>query len=236
MSMRPVLNDDVWVIVPTFNEASVVRSVLTDLMTYFPNVVAVDDGSADRSAAEITASGARLVRHSLNLGTGAAIQTGLDFAMLHRKARYFVTFDADGQHSPADAAAMVARLRGDSDLHVLVGSRFLGGSTGASRSRLLLLKVAKIFERWTSGIELTDAHNGLRVFSRDFAERLDLKFADFAHASEFLQCVASSKLAYAEHPVEIAYTTYSRAKGQRNINSVNIAMDLWMHQLLRGRS
>jgi glycosyltransferase involved in cell wall biosynthesis len=228
-------NEDVWVIVPTFNEAPVVRGVLDGLRRYFPKVVAVDDGSGDDSSAEIRAAGVRLVRHPVNLGAGAAIQTGLDFAMLDPDARLFVTFDADGQHDPADAAAMVERIR-DSDLHVLIGSRFLGGAHGIKASRRALLAAARLFERTTTSVRLTDAHNGLRVFSREFARQLNLSFADFAHASEFLERIASSGLAYAEHPVAISYTEYSRAKGQRNINSVNIAVDVWMHHLLYGRA
>src|SRR5947209_18866821 len=103
-------NRDVWIVVPVYNEAPVVGTVLEERLAYFPNVVAVDDGSCDDSASEIIASGARLVRHPVNLGYGAALQTGLVFAMLDPGARFFLTFDADGQHEAADAAGMVDRL------------------------------------------------------------------------------------------------------------------------------
>lgn len=227
-------NSDVWVIVPTYNEATVVRDVLIGLQKHFPNVVAVDDGSTDASNAEILASGARLIRHSINLGAGAAMQTGLDFALLDRAARFFVTFDADGQHRADDAAAMIDRLRlGQQD--ILVGSRFLGDSVGLTGSRRALLKSARVFEWLMSGVRLTDAHNGLRAFSRQFAEQIHLTFADMAHASEVLELIGKSKLLYAEHPVTIDYTAYTRSKGQRSINSVNIAVDVWLHHLLGGR-
>lgn len=227
-------NLDVWVIVPTYNEAPVVREVLVNLRRLFPNVVAVDDGSSDSSDAEILASGSRLVRHAINLGAGAAMQTGIEFALLDREARYFVSFDADGQHRAEDAAAMVERLRtGEHD--ILIGSRFLGATSGLGGGRKYLLKAARVFEWMTSGVRLTDAHNGLRAFSRAFAEQIDLTFADMAHASELLEQIGKSKLRYAEHPVTIDYTDYSRAKGQRSINSVNIAVDVWLNHLLRGR-
>src|SRR6476620_5294716 len=100
-------NEDVWVIVPTYNEAKVVRGVIEALRVHFPHVVAVDDGSVDGSALEILAGGARLVRHPINMGAGAALQTGVDFDLLDPGARYFVTFDADGQHRVDDAVAMV---------------------------------------------------------------------------------------------------------------------------------
>jgi glycosyltransferase involved in cell wall biosynthesis len=232
---RPIgTNADVWVIVPMFNEATVVRSVLTALRRFFPNVVAVDDGSADSSAAEAMAAGARLVRHAVNLGAGAAIQTGLEFALLDGAARYFVTFDADGQHRAEDAAGMVDRLRSGHP-EILIGSRFLGSTLGATSGRKSLLRVARVFEWLTSGVRLTDAHNGLRAFTRNFAERIDLTFSDMAHATELLVQIKKSQLPYAEHPVTIEYTDYSRSKGQRSINSVNIAVDVWLNHLLRGR-
>jgi polyprenyl-phospho-N-acetylgalactosaminyl synthase len=231
----PVLNNDVWVIVPTFNEAPVVRGVLRQLLSYFPNVVAVDDGSTDGSAAEIVAAGARLVRHGINLGAGAAIQTGIDFALLDPNARYFVTFDADGQHRASDAVAMVERLR-RGEHQIILGSRFLGASTSIRASRRLLLHGARAFEWMNAGIRLTDAHNGLRVFSRTFAESIKLTYADMAHASQLLTQVAQSGLPYVEHPVTVDYTEYSRRKGQRSVNAVNIAVDVWLNRVLRERA
>jgi len=227
-------NTDVWVIVRCFNEAPVVRGVIEELRQGFPNVVGVDDGSRDTSSAEMLAAGAVVVRHAINLGGGAALQTGIEFALLDPNAKYFVCFDADGQHRAQDALSMVERLRrGEED--ILIGSRFLGSAQGMPRHRRLLLQVARVFERLTSGVALTDAHNGLRVFTRAFAERLDLQMTDMAYASELLSLIKSSGLRYAEHPVTIRYTDYSKAKGQRSINSVNIAMDIWLHQALRGR-
>jgi glycosyltransferase involved in cell wall biosynthesis len=227
-------NEDVWVVVPVFNEAPVVRGVLEGLREHFPNVVAVDDGSTDTSAAEIEASGAHLVHHPFNMGAGAALQTGVSFALLDPAARYFVTFHAARQHCLEDAAAMVQRLR-ETPVDVLIGSRFLGSATDMRRSRRVLLQGARLFDRVSSGIALTDAHNGLRAFTRDFAEVLDLSVADMGWASEFLTRLADSGLRYAEHPVTVRYTSYSLSKGQPSINSVNIGMDLVVNRLLRGR-
>ena len=233
MTVRP-RNHDVWVVVPAFNEAPVIGGVLRQLLSKFPNVVAVDDGSSDDTAAEIRAAGARLVRHPLNMGMGAAVQTGLDFALLDTGASYFVTFDGDGQHRLADASAMIDRLR-ICDADVLLGSRFLGSCRGISAGRYALLRSARLFERITSGAKVTDAHNGLRAFTRRFAVELNLTTADMAHASEVLERLVASGLPYDEHPVTIEYSDYSRAKGQRSINAVNIAVDVWFHSLLRGK-
>jgi glycosyltransferase involved in cell wall biosynthesis len=180
-------------------------------------------------------AGARVVRHSINLGAGAALQTGLQYALLDHSARLFVCFDADGQHRAADAAAMVECVR-TSDVEVLIGSRFLGRTKDMPPLRGAVLRGGRLFERFTSGVRLTDGHNGLRVFTRRFAERVDLRMPDMAYATELLSQIARSGLPYGEYPVTIEYSEYSLSKGQRSINSINIALDVWIHQLLRSRS
>jgi glycosyltransferase involved in cell wall biosynthesis len=227
-------NRDVWVVVPTYNEEPVVGEVIAGLLQHFPNVVAVDDGSTDNSAYEIRQSGARLVQHPINMGAGAAMQTGIDFALLDPGMRYVVTFDADGQHGVGDAVAMVERARA-SGVQVVIGSRFLGANAvGMSAGKRLLLKAATVFERATSGIQLTDAHQGLRVFDRSFAAQLEMRTADMAWASEFLQRMSELKATFEEYPVTVAYTDYSRAKGQRSVNSINIGVDVLVNRILRG--
>lgn len=226
-------DDDVWVIVRCFNEAPVVGDVVGELRRTFRHVVGVDDGSSDGSAEAMRAAGAAVVRHAVNLGPGAALQTGLQYALSNPNAELFVCFDADGQHRVEDALAMVARMRGER-LDALVGSRFLGTAQGMPRLRRVVLRMASLFERLTSGVQLSDGHNGLRVFSRTFAERVDLRLTGMAYASELLGLLRRSGLPYAEHPVTIDYTPYSLAKGQRSLNSVNVALDVWFNNLLRG--
>lgn len=234
--MTAIRNGDVWVVVRCYNEQPVVGDVIRDVRQDFPNVVGVDDGSTDASSEVMRRAGAAVVRHAVNLGAGAALETGLQFALLDTEARYFVCFDADGQHRVSDAIAMVERMRAE-DLDVLVGSRFLadGACVGVPAGRRLTLKAARVFERVTSGVRLTDAHNGLRVFSRAFASQVRLTMSDMAYASELSRLIARSGLPYAEHPVTITYTDHSRAKGQRSINAVNIALDVWFEQVLGGR-
>lgn len=228
-------NRDTWAIVRCFNEAPVAGDVVAELVRWFPNVVGVDDGSTDGSAAVLEGAGARVVRHAVNLGAGAALQTGIRFALLDPGARYFLCFDADGQHRVRDAAAMVERMRRE-ELDVLIGSRFLGSSSGMPGLRRAVLRAGRLFERLSSGMALSDAHNGLRVFSRRFASQLDLQSCDMTYASELLRAVRSSGLPYGEHPVTIDYTRYSLSKGQRSVNSINIAVDLWVQRLFGRRS
>jgi polyprenyl-phospho-N-acetylgalactosaminyl synthase len=212
-------------VIPVFNEGGVISEVLQTVLAEFPIVVCVDDGSTDDSVERIAETEAVLVRHSINLGQGAALQTGISFGLLQPGVEAFVTFDGDGQHQLTDVHRMLERLeRGDVD--VVFGSRFLDDRTKVSMLKRVVLKLAVAYTNRTSGVHLSDAHNGLRVFNRDVAAALDIKQNGMAHASEIASTVATHGFRYAEEPVHILYTDYSRSKGQSLLNSVNILFDL----------
>lgn len=217
--------DDTWLVVPLYNEAQVVREVIEDARRTFPHIVVVDDGSRDDSAAQAEAAGAVVVRHPINLGQGAALQTGIRYVLERTDARYLITFDADGQHSVADAVAMVAAARRE-NLAIVLGSRFLKGPSPVGRLKRLVLATAAVVASRTTGMHLTDAHNGLRLLRRDAAEQLNLRQNRMAHASEIIRQLGATGLPWREFPVHIAYTEYSKAKGQSLLNSVNILVDL----------
>jgi glycosyltransferase involved in cell wall biosynthesis len=188
--------------------------------------VCVDDGSSDGSAAIARSAGAVVVQHPVNLGQGAALQTGFEYALQDPELEAVITFDADGQHRVADAAVMLARVRaGEAD--VVLGSRFLEGSADVSRLKRLVLRTAALQSRMSTGLQLTDAHNGLRVIAAPVVAKINLAQNRMAHASELIQQLAELKPVLVEHPVEIVYTEYSKAKGQSLLNGVNILADLF---------
>lgn len=217
--------DDTWLVVPLYNEGEVIRQVVTDARPTFPRIVCVDDGSIDGSGARAAAAGAVVVTHPINLGQGAALQTGIEYALRQPETRYVVTFDSDGQHRVEDAAAMVDLLRADV-ADVVFGSRFLDGRTSPGLLKKLVLKAAIAFSNATTGVRLTDTHNGLRAFNRAGASALSIKQNRMAHASEIIEQVGKAGLRYVEQPVHILYTDYSRKKGQSLLNSVNILTEL----------
>jgi len=216
--------DDAWLVVPLYDEATVIGDVLRAALGTFASIVVVDDGSSDGSPAQARATGAHVLQHPVNLGQGAALQTGIAYALAHG-AQYVVTFDADGQHQVADAADMVRLARAE-DLGAVLGSRFLDDRTQAGFVKRVVLRAAVWFTNATTGMRLTDAHNGLRVIRRDAALQIDLRQARMAHASEIIAQIARTGVPWREHPVHVLYTDYSRAKGQSVLNSVNILVDL----------
>ena len=214
-----------WVVIPLFNEAQVIAEVVSHVKTVFPHVVCIDDGSSDNSVEEARRAGAVVIEHPINLGQGAALQTGFDFALTDSAMVDVVTFDADGQHSIEDAVAMVHLLQSQ-QLDVVIGSRFLDSRTQLGVAKRIVLKMAALFTRITTGMSLTDAHNGLRVISRDTLSRFSLKQNRMAHASEIVDIFSELKVNWAEYPTHIVYSEYSKAKGQSLLNSVNILVEL----------
>lgn len=217
--------DDVWLVVPLFNEEQVIGEVVSAARATFPHIVCVDDGSKDASARAAAQAGAVVVRHPVNLGQGAALQTGFEYALGVPSMRWVVTFDADGQHQVSDVVEMVEKARAE-DLDVVFGSRFLDDRTEAGFLKGLVLKAAVGYTNLTTGTRLTDAHNGLRVISRDVVAQLEITQNRMAHASELVAQIGDLDIRYAESPVHILYTDYSRAKGQSLWNAVNILADL----------
>lgn len=215
---------DTWVVIPLYNEAQVIGDVVRELLPAFSNVACIDDGSRDGGAEIARSAGAHIVTHPINLGQGAALQTGFEYA-LEQGAQFVVTFDADGQHRVVDAQAMLNRAR-DEDFAIVFGSRFLDDRTNPGILKKIVLKTAVAVTNWTTRTRLTDAHNGLRVIRADALRQIKLRQDRMAHGTEIVVQLGKTGLPYTEQPVEVIYTDYSRAKGQSLLNSVNILIDL----------
>ena len=221
-----------FVVIAAFNEESAISGSVKDALTQTLNVVVVDDGSVDDTARSARSAGAWVLTHPINLGQGAALQTGIDFA-LQQGASHIATFDADGQHDAVDIPRMVAEMR-KTGVAIVLGSRFLGSTINMRAQRRLVLKLATLFTRVTTGLRLTDTHNGLRLLSRTAASAIRIRQNRMAHASEILSEIARLGLSYTEAPVTIRYTDYSRGKGQRSaVGSLRIIKDLVIGALSR---
>jgi glycosyltransferase involved in cell wall biosynthesis len=229
MQVKP--DSSTWVVIAAYNEAAVIAQVVSALVQRGDTVLAIDDGSTDETGSIGGAAGAIVVTHPINLGQGAALQTGIEFA-LQNGADYIITFDADGQHRASDIDALIeALLKYNADF--ALGSRFRGASVAMPLSRRLLLRAATWFTRATTGLQVTDTHNGLRAMTRRGASRITLRQNRMAHASELLHQIGRSGLRHVEVPVTIEYSLYSLAKGQRLADSVKILVDLSAQRLYR---
>jgi glycosyltransferase involved in cell wall biosynthesis len=219
------------VVVPFFNESKAIFTVIENLKRYQVfHLIFVDDGSEDDSFDKIVKTTNVCIKHPFNLGQGAALQTGFDYA-LSKGYEYIATFDADGQHSADDLWEMYKIISTSNNIEVLLGSRFISGAfTNASLVRRVVLKLAVLFTRLTIGLSVTDSHNGLRIMRRDVVRSFNLKQNRMAHASEILFYIKRNKFLFKEYPVSIIYTSYSVKKGQSLFGFFDILKDLFLRK------
>ncbi len=221
------------VVIPAFNEAAVLPGVLAELAGFVPltQVIVVDDASTDDTSGVAQQAGARVFRHAINRGQGAALATGLA-AAVSMGAAVVVTFDADGQHDPSDLPALIAPVLAG-HAQVVLGTRFgTQQALAMPRSRRLILRAAVWFTRLTEQVRITDVHNGYRAFSAHAARQIHLRQDRMEHASEILQEIRRHRLTYVECPVRVRYTAYSLAKGQKNRAAVGMGLRLLLHKVI----
>ena len=218
-----------WVVIPAYNEGEVIARVVSGVRASYEHIVVVDDCSSDGTSAAALAAGAIVLRHAINLGAGAATQTGMRYA-LDRGAEYIVALDADGQHQFEDIAVLLDRQR-ETAADVVIGSRSLGKVEGMPLMRRVVMRLAVIFTLITSGVRVSDPHNGFRLLTRRAAELIRIRQNRYAFCSEILDCARDLGLKITEAPVTVLYTEYSLRKGQRLTNAVQIIWDLFLARL-----
>jgi glycosyltransferase involved in cell wall biosynthesis len=221
------------VVVPVYNEnPQVLKETLDPLLAVFKNVVVVDDGSLSDLKKELVRLPVYFLSHPINLGQGAALQTGTDFA-LRQGASFVVHFDADGQHLISDACQMLEAVQ-EGGLDIAMGSRFLGQKNeGMPWGRRVILQAGRAFNFLLTGLWLTDAHQGLRVLNRKAASTIRLQENRQAHATEILMEIKKHQLRYREFGVTTVYTQYSLAKGQKSWNAFTIFIDLVLNKIFK---
>ncbi|MBI2984441.1 MAG: glycosyltransferase family 2 protein [Candidatus Kerfeldbacteria bacterium] len=220
---------NIWVVIPAFNEARVIRQVVETVLARYPQVVVVDDASMDDTIGEARRTRAHVLQHIINRGQGAALKTGISYS-LGQGAGVVVTFDADGQHSIDDIPTLLAPITAGTH-DIVLGSRFLRSADAIPPLRRLVLRLAVLFTRWVSGIKVTDTHNGLRAMTAEAAGKIRIVQDRMAHASEILDEIVRHRLRYVEVPVTITYSYYARGKGQSSLAMFKIAFKFLVHKI-----
>ncbi|MFZ2681932.1 MAG: glycosyltransferase family 2 protein [Patescibacteria group bacterium] len=219
-------------IIPAYHEAARVGAAVADALAYVDAVVVVDDCSADASGEVALQAGAIVLRHSVNRGQGAALQTGTDYALRHLQPEVIVHFDADGQMQGQDIATLVAPILAD-EADIVIGSRFLGTKAlNMPLFRRLVLGAGVIFTALVSGIKVTDSQNGFRALSRQTAMDLRISLDRMAHASEILDLIKAKGLRFQERPVTIKYSEETLDKSPSTWRAFGIARDLIKKKLV----
>ena len=222
------------IVLPAFNESAVIYKILKSLPKRLEgisevDVVVVNDGSQDSTLTEAARAGTNVISHSLNRGVGAATKTGIYWAKKN-KADVIVTFDADGQHNPRDIQKIIKPII-DKKADVVIGSRFKRRSE-MPPDRFLLNLFANLATFILFGVFSTDSQSGLRAFSKKAASLIDTRLDRMDFSSEVLLEAKRHDLKVLEVPTSVIYTSYSRAKGQKNTNALPILARLLV-KLLR---
>lgn len=230
-------NPKTMIIIPAYNEGTVIGGVIDKLLSDLKStglddaqVVVVNDGSKDNTAAEVRRRPTvTLVNHILNSGAGAAIRTGLSYAR-DESADYAVTMDADGQHDSQDVAKVLTELKkGRSD--IVIGSRLID-TKGMPWYRVMLNKGGGLFTFVLFGIYVGDSQSGLRGFNKNALRKLTFHSNNYTYNSELMWRIKQNKLTVREIPIKAIYSEYSLSKGQTNWEMIHIVRQLIKYRFL----
>jgi polyprenyl-phospho-N-acetylgalactosaminyl synthase len=217
----------IFCVIPALNEAATISDVIKKIKPLTSEVVVVDDGSLDKTAELAAASGAVVLKHPINRGQGAALETGNQYS-LNKGAEIIFHFDADGQFSLEDIPAILAPII-NNEADAVLGSRFL-----EKRSNLPWLKekifmpIARLVNRLLFGVVLTDPQSGFRALSAEAWRKIKIKQDGMAHCSEIIAKIFKNKLRVREVPITVRYDNF----GQRFGGGVRIIKDLLLAKLL----
>lgn len=217
------------IIIPHYNEQHLDEILQPLLQTEGIHMLTIDDGSEPIYTLKKNHSKLYKATHPINLGQGAALQTGLEIAKL-LAPDYIITMDADGQHHPDSIHDLRSAIL-QHQVDIIFGRRDLATTEGISILRKIILRLGIYFNWFYTGVKLNDAHNGYRIMNKKAYLSIVLKEDGMAHATEILEEVKRNKLTYAETVVKIQYTDYSKAKGQSSLNAFSIVKQLIFRRL-----
>jgi len=215
-------------VIPAWNEAKNIAKVVSGVRPYVDETVVVDDCSGDETAALASAAGAIVLRHPINRGQGAALQTGNDYALDHG-AEIIIHFDADDQFLAREIRDMIKPIE-EGRADIVFGSRFLGKSANFPfTKKYLIYPLAHLFTRLFLGVKLSDPQNGFRALNRRAAEIIRIANREMAHNSEIQIKAFQNKLRIAEVPITVVYHEF----GQKLSGGFKVAKDLLINKIIK---
>lgn len=218
--------DHVYIIIPAKNEAARIGKVIGKSMELgYRNVIVIDDGSHDNTAEVALSYQATVLHHLVNLGPGAATQTGIEHA-IKQGAKIIVTIDADHQQFPEDIEKMVHELE-TKDIDVVIGSRFMNRENQIPFIRIVYNMIANVITFILTGLMVTDSQSGMKAFKADFARKCHLHFNGFEFCVEFIRNIRVYKATHKEVPIRVIYTKDTLSKGQNLLTGIRMLAKLF---------
>jgi glycosyltransferase involved in cell wall biosynthesis len=225
--------DDVLVVLPAYNEANHIEKVIKRIHRFgFTQIVVIDDGSKDNTAELAEAAGAKVLRHIINRGPGAATETGFNYVRNHLQYKYCVTIDADEQHHPKDLSHLIEVLI-EHNADMVIGNRFMKGTNNIPIIRVIYNGIANLMTYIFADSWVSDTQSGLKAFKRSALEKIKIKTDGYEFCSELIIKAQSHKLKIIETPITVFYTDMSMKKGQSLGNGFKTVVNLIQSRFFR---
>jgi len=218
-------------IIPAYNEENTIENVVKSVKTY-SDVLVVDDGSSDQTAPLAENVGATVISHSKNLGKGAAIKTGLKYAIKY-DFDIMIMLDGDGQHNPQDIPLLIEGLK---NADMIIGSRFLKANPQKMPlQRRISNGITTKLIRYMTGYLITDSQCGFRLISKKAAPFfVEIPYNDYVYESEVLCKASENNLVVDERQIECIYDTEkSYVRFRHVIHYIIFTLNLLTRKLLR---
>lgn len=223
-----LMDKKTFIIIPAYNEASVIGGVIDELMSQgYKDIIVVDDGSTDDTYLKAKEKGIVVLRHILNRGKGAAVKTGIEAAKI-LKAQSVVTFDGDGQHEPKDIKKALTLLE---KYDVILGRRDF------SQKHIPLFKkignfLGNLITWFVYGLWVADSQSGMRAYSKRAIDHIETMADRYEYDSEIMREIIRHGLIYTEMPIHVRYSDYSQKKENRQ--SLTSAIQTVIRMVLSG--
>jgi len=215
--------DRIWIIIPARNEEKNISKVIKNIKKSYKNVVVVDDGSEDKTAKIAEKQKAIVLKHVINLGKGAALKTGCDYA-IKNKAKSIVVIDADGQHNPKDIKRFLKKLKNND---IIFGYRKLNKKMPSILrfGNSQINNITKILYN----IKLHDTQCGFRAFTSIAYKKIRWNSRDYSMESEMIANAGKHNLKYNEIPIDTIYK--DRYKGTTVLDGIKIVFDMFLWKI-----
>lgn len=201
-------------LIPAYNEEKTIAEVITKTKSHVDQVVVIDDGSIDATAAKAESTGAILLHHKVNLGKGAALKTGCEYALL-QGAKNIVVLDADGQHNPQEIPKFIEAL----EQHDIVFSYRKVPETMPFMMRFGNSFINRAL-RTIYGVNIQDSQCGYRAFTAVAYPKIRWDAQDYYVETEIILRVGKQKLKHVSIPIETIYA--DKYKGTTVLDGVKI--------------
>ena len=189
--------------IPAFNEEKNIGAIVAKLKMKYEHVIVCDDGSLDMTQAIASSLGAIVVKHSTNLGYGAAIRTIFNEAK-KVDGDVLVTFDADGQHKISEIDSVLKPIS-ENKADVVIGSRFLGSTKDLPKYRKIGIKTITGLTNTLTGGNITDAQSGFRAYSKKVLNEISPTESGMGISTEILIKSSKKQMRISEIPITISY-------------------------------